>query len=185
MNLRLFFLSIVIPLYLVLPKPYASEIVPSTLEYMTDFSDTIVVGHVANNFSYWEGDKIFTRVTIEVERFVKNRNAESSSIIDLKIPGGKVGNISFEVNGAPVFELGEKIMLFLKRGKDAYFPFGLNYGVFAISWEETREKAFINGPLFNTPKHYDISTMTERDNLEPLGRKEFGPFLEKVKKIVK
>ena len=82
---------------------YATEIIPSTLEYMTGFSDAIIIGYVNDKYSYWENGKIYTNISIDVEKFVKNPQGETSSSIEVKIPGGKVGDIGFEVDQAPVF----------------------------------------------------------------------------------
>jgi len=164
---------------------YATEIMPSTLEYMTDFSDTIIIGHVNDKYSYWENKKIYTNIAIDVEKFVKSPRGETSSSIELKIPGGKVGDIGFEVDQAPVFRVGEKVMLFLRKINGNYFPYGFNYGVYQIFWDDEQKKEFINGPLFNQLEHYNLRTMQAVRNREPLGKRKLEPFLERVARLVK
>lgn len=183
---RRFFIFLVAPIILLWATfSYATTIIPATLEYMTDFSGTIIIGHVSDQYSYKEDEKIFTNIVIEVERFVKNRQGERASSIQLKIPGGKVEDIAFELDGAPIFTPGEKVLLFLKKTDEVYFPYGLNYGVYKIFSDEGEGKEFINGPLFNHSMHYNISTMQAVRNTEALGKKEFIPFLERVEKLVK
>jgi hypothetical protein len=182
---RLFFFLVAAVTFLWVTFCCATIIIPSTLEYMTDFSDTIVIGHVTDKYSYWEANNIFTNIVIDVDEFVKNSNGESSSLIKLKIPGGKVGDTSSELNGAPLFTVGEKVMLFLKKINDTYFPYGLNYGVYQIFRDDEQNKEFIDGPLFNYSEHYNLRTMQTVNINEPLGKKELGPFLEGVKKLVK
>ena len=113
LKLRIFFFVIVPIISLYAGLCQGTQIIPSTLEYMADFSDTIVIGHVIDKHSYWEDKKIYTNIAIDVKQFVKNPRGETSPSIQLKIPGGKVGAINFEIDKAPVCEIGEKEMLFL------------------------------------------------------------------------
>ena len=76
-------------------------------------------------------------------------------------------------------------MLFLKKINDNYFPYGLNYGVFQIFWDDELKEEFINGPLFNQSEYYNLRTMQAVRNPESLGKKALGPFLERVEKLVK
>ena len=182
---RLFFFLVAAMTFLWVAFCYATIIIPSTLEYMTDFSDTIVIGHVTDKYSYWENKKIYTNIAINVEQLVKSPSGKTSSSIELKIPGGKVGDIGFEVDQAPVFSVGEKVMLFLKKINDNYFPYGFNYGVYQIFWDDAQKKEFINGPLFNQAEYYNLRTMQAVKNREPLGKRELEPFLERVTELVK
>jgi hypothetical protein len=164
---------------------HATQIVPSTLEYMTGFSDAIVVGHVVDKHSYWQERKIVTSITLDVEQHIKNLAGEASSTVEIVIPGGKVGDIALKMDQAPVFEIGEKVMLFLKEVQDGYFPFGFNYGVYKIYWSDADQKEFITGPLFSAPEHYDLITMEESKNRDPSGRRELEAFLKEVQELVK
>ena len=163
---------------------HATQIVPSTLEYMTGFSDAIVVGHVVDKHSYWQDKKIVTSITVDVEQHVKDSAGEASAV-EIIIPGGKVGDIALEMDQAPVFEIGEKVMLFLKEVENGYFPFGFNYGVYKIHWSDADQKEFITGPLFTAPQHYNLITMEEIKNRDPSGRRELETFLKEVQKLVK
>jgi hypothetical protein len=96
-----------------------------------------------------------------------------------------VGDINFEIDQAPVFEIGEKVMLFLKKINNNYFTYGFSYGVYQIYWDDEQNKEFIDGPLFNQSKHYNLRTMQAVRNPESLGKKELEPFLERVEKLVK
>ncbi len=171
-------------LFVFVPLGHTTQIIPSTLEYMTDFSDTIVVGSVEGKYSYWEGNKIFTNVEIQVEQFVKQANGAKSTLLELKIPGGTVGDMSFHLDQAPEFSVGEKVMLFLKIGSGAYFPYALSYGVYRIHLDDATGQELIDGPLFENAVHYDLNTMEPVKNREPLGQKEFESFLDQVRQFV-
>ena len=120
-----------------------------------------------------------------MEQYVKNSYGEKSQQIQIKILGGKVGDVCFEVSDSPTFELGEKVMLFLKKFGDDYFPYGIYYGVYRISYSEEEEKEFIDGPLLNSPQLHNLKTMQKMPNPEPLGRRELRLLLDDVKKIIR
>src|SRR3990172_1114579 len=96
-----------------IPNASATTVLPSTLEYMTDFSDSIIVGSVISKEGYWENKKIYTRIIVEVDEYVKHRFPTKEKQLELEILGGKVGEVAFQVDGAPHFEVGERVMLFL------------------------------------------------------------------------
>ena len=87
------------------------------LKQLTDKAEKIVLGTVNDVNSRWETEAgrnlIFTYVTIGIETYVKGRGPDT---ITIKIPGGKVGNITQEVSDTPRFELNEKVLLFLQEG---------------------------------------------------------------------
>ena len=167
------------------PICHATMIIPSSLEYMTDFSDTIITGNVTDKYSYWEDDKIYTSVLIETDKIVKSSDEGVSSPIEIKLPGGKVGDIALEIDEAPHFRIGEKVMLFLKRRGDVYSTYGFNYGVYRIYYDKDRGKELIDGPLFTHAEHYNLETMKMIRSAEPLGPKDLDSFLIKVEKLVK
>jgi hypothetical protein len=87
------------------------------LKQLTDKAEKIVLGTVTDINSRWETEAgrklIFTSVTIGIKTYVKGLGPD---IITIKIPGGKVGNITQEVSDIPRFELSEKVLLFLQEG---------------------------------------------------------------------
>lgn len=185
MKSRLNLIFVLLVSFFCSPLSHATQIIPSTLESMTDLSDTIVIGKVRDINSYMEDGKIFTNVTIDVREFVKNSKGVTSGSIDVKYLGGRVGDITLEVDGAPVFELNEKVLLFLRQANSYYRIFGFNYGKYKIFFDEKQGVEFIDGPLFHSPVQYDPRTMMKKDIPEPMGREELIPFIEKLKGIVR
>lgn len=166
---------------------YATSIIPATLESMTSLSDLIVVGQVKSQQSYWEGQKIFTDVVIDVEESVKNAPPETAATITLKILGGTVGDVSFEIDQAPVFQVGEKTLLFLKKIDGSYFPFAFSYGVYRVIFDEARQQEFVDGPFFQYSEHFDLKTMepvTISEELLTEEGKELNSFINRVKQLV-
>jgi len=81
------------------------------LKSLTDEANTIVMGEVIKEKSYWEDGKIFTDVTISTKLYLKGAKEDK---ITVKIPGGTVNKISAMVSDTPSFENGEETLLFLK-----------------------------------------------------------------------
>jgi hypothetical protein len=162
----------------------ATRIIPSSLEYMTNFSDAVVIGYVASLESYWEDQKIFTNVVLEVEEFLKNAHDESATRLTLKVLGGTVGDTRFEVDNSPRFTVGEKVMLFLKKANEAYVPYGLSYGVYQVTFDPEQNQEYVHGPLFRHSKLYNLNTMRAVSNTELLGKTALNTFVERVRKLV-
>jgi len=101
------------------------------LKQLIDKSNRIIVGMVTDIKSQWENEDgkrlIFTYVTIKIDTYVKGLGSE---IVTIKVPGGKVGDLTQWVSDTPHFDLGEKVLLFLR---DEYFlVVGGNQGKFSI-----------------------------------------------------
>ena len=79
---------------------------------LTEESTTVVYGRCSEVKSVWNHDQtiIYTYVTLVPEGYVKG-NSEGETIIT--IPGGRVGDIIYEVSEMPVFETGEEVFTFL------------------------------------------------------------------------
>jgi hypothetical protein len=80
-------------------------------------ADRVVVGKVINLEGAWDEDMIFihTVVTVAVERRVAG---ETGRQIQVRVPGGQVDGVGQVVHGAPSFQLGERVLLFLTTWED-------------------------------------------------------------------
>lgn len=185
MKLLSYFILTVSLLFAYVGTASATNIVPSTLEYMTGNSDVVVIGQVVSQTSYWEAQQIFTDVRIAVDNYVKiPPDASPEPEITLKLLGGQVGDTHLKIDQAPTFTDGEKVMLFLKHVGDRYVPFGLSYGVYTIT-ENAQQQEVIDGPLFHASEHYNLRTQTVHPNTELVGQHELATFVEQVKQLVK
>ena len=88
-------------------------LVKVSLEDLSIEASSIVVGEVTNVQFQWEGGNIFTYVTVSVEQYVKGAGGTEISV---KVPGGTVGDITQWVSDVPSFQIGERMLLFLKDG---------------------------------------------------------------------
>ena len=164
----------------------ATEIIPATLESMTEVSDAIVVGSVAGQYSYWEGRKIYTSVVITVSDALKSTREDNPEMVELKILGGEVGDIRLEIDHAPQFVSEEKVMLFLKGQDQAYVPYGYYYGVYKVRYDQSQRKEVLSGPLFERDFStvYNLQTMKRTLNQETTGEQDFTEFVGRVRNLV-
>lgn len=97
-------------------NPYAWP----SLDELVERSDTIVAGEVLNVRSAWTADRreIFTTVTLRPDRRFKGGER---SLIRFRIPGGTVGDTRLTVTHAPVFGVGEQVLVFM-AGESGRLP---------------------------------------------------------------
>jgi hypothetical protein len=95
----------------------AMTFVPMSVEDLTRSSVATVIGTVdsLNGFKSADG-QIFTFVKVVVDRVV--RGNLTAPVITLKEPGGTVGTAQEVLFGAPSFQAGEHVLLFLTVGAD-------------------------------------------------------------------
>ena len=84
-----------------------------TTKDLTEKAESIIIGKVSGQKSEWNDKhtQIFTTITINVSENLKGN--DNSKFRTIRVPGGKVGDIGLTVVGAPVFNTGEEVLLFL------------------------------------------------------------------------
>ena len=77
----------------------------------------VVVGTVVHAQGEWDDDHRFihTDVTLSVDRYVKGSGPQE---LTLRTPGGRVGDQGQVAHGAPTFEVGERVLVFLTQWED-------------------------------------------------------------------
>lgn len=101
-----------------------------TLDELTAEADSIIVGEVTDITSYQEGEgNIYTLVTLSVEHTIKG---ESEGEVAIKLPGGEVDGIGLWVADAPIFQLGERTIVFLEEVDSAFEVCGWHQGKFTV-----------------------------------------------------
>lgn len=96
----------------------ASAIVPyKSLRDLTAESKDILIGTVTEMHSQWNYTRtlIETFVTIAVKQPIKGKATREITFV---VPGGAVGDLECVVSDTPDFQLGEQVMVFLKKGKE-------------------------------------------------------------------
>ncbi len=111
----------------------------ATVHLPTDFAEMVarstfvVHGRVVDVRSDTSSDRrgIVTYVTVDVAHPLKGAPGESVTFL---VPGGQVGRYERIVVGAPQFERGDEVVLFLaSRGPSIPYVFGLSQGVYRVS----------------------------------------------------
>jgi len=97
-----------------------AQVKKMTHKDMTEVSTAVLYGKCTNKRCEWNEKKsiIYTYVTIAPEEYIKG-NLGSEAVIT--IPGGRVGDIIYEVSEMPAFTEGEEVVAFIwknPRGKN-------------------------------------------------------------------
>lgn len=111
----------------------ATVYLPADFAEMVTLSTFIVHGRVVDVRSETTSDRrgIVTLVTVDVTQPLKGTPGESVTFL---VPGGQVGPYERVVVGAPRFDRGDEIVLFLSsRGPSIPYVFGLSQGVYRVS----------------------------------------------------
>jgi hypothetical protein len=111
---------------------YATVLVPATLGDLVREARSVARGRVAAIEAKWNDDErtIETEITLDVETYLKGPLATT---LRFRVPGGTLGRLRRIVVGAPEFELGERVVIFLgAQGPTVPYVVGLSQGVFRI-----------------------------------------------------
>lgn len=123
----------------------ATVIIPPEFEEMAAKSDFVVRGRVTGMESelVTKGDsrKIFTHVKVEVLEVIAGTPPGELVLICL---GGRVGDEELIVDGAPVFQVGEESILFVRRNGRALSPlYAMSYGHYPIRTDSATKRRYV------------------------------------------
>jgi hypothetical protein len=112
----------------------ATVLIPTDLGELSREAVAIVRGRVVQVDARWTVDRrtIETLVTVEAEAYLKGA---LGSLVQIRVPGGRLGRYRNLVVGAPRFEPGQRVVLFL-GGRAPALPhvLGLAQGVYRVSF---------------------------------------------------
>lgn len=93
--------------------PVRADIAPLwTDSELAGFAHAVVTGRVAHITTGWDGDTIYTYVTVDVADVLKGDVPDRQIVI--KQLGGRVDDVALIVGGQAVFTVGEEILAFLE-----------------------------------------------------------------------
>jgi hypothetical protein len=125
--------SILIAIALSLAPLGATTLLPADFAQMVSESQLIVHARVVAV----EGELIGTRRTIESRvtiQVLSSIKGQAASELVFRVPGGRVGRYRRIFVGAPTFNAGDEVLLFLKgRAPSLAMPYGLSQGVYRVS----------------------------------------------------
>jgi hypothetical protein len=123
--------------FVLLASPAAATVyVPVDFREMVTASRAIVHGRVIDVRSEPTRDRLMvvTYVTLEAHNHLKGNFGNS---ITFTVPGGQVGRYRRIIVGAPQFERGDEVVVFLSaRGPTIPYLFGLSQGVYRVARTE-------------------------------------------------
>jgi hypothetical protein len=112
-------------------------------------SELVVLGTVSDVRSFWNESrtKILTETLVSIDETYKGQNGPTARVIQL---GGVVGNVRMHVYGAPGWNRGEEVLLFLdSAGGGAYRVAGFSQGKFMVERDPRTGRAFITHPAMD------------------------------------
>lgn len=102
-----------------------------SLEQLATEADTIALGTVMRQASAWNAQytAIYTDVTVTVEEVIKGSPVEE---VTFRIAGGIVGEIGLRTSNDPVFQDGERVIVFLGTQGVPARVVGLHQGKYTV-----------------------------------------------------
>jgi hypothetical protein len=128
-----------VPLLLALALPAGAAVaIAATVEDLAAESDTVLRARVESRTTRRSEDRRHLRT--EVVLVVNERlRGEASGRVGVVVPGGVLGDVGQRVDGAPAFEDGEEVVVFLRRlPGGAFRVHGLAQGKFRVEGAEAR-----------------------------------------------
>jgi hypothetical protein len=115
----------------------AATFVATSVEEAARSSDAVVRGRVVSTASRLtrDGRGVVTEVEIAVDGAWKGA---PDAAVKLVVRGGRVGRIAQVVDGAPTFEPGEEVVVFLGRRGDSWRVMGQALGKYRVEAGEAR-----------------------------------------------
>lgn len=107
------------------------------LEELIAKADRIILGRVLFSESFLRSDRqIGTWHRIEVEREIRGRAPDEREVI-VETLGGQIGDIGMRVEGEATFQVGERVLVFVRGGGPytAFRPVGMGQGVMRVRME--------------------------------------------------
>lgn len=131
---------------------HATVVLPADLGDLVREARSVARGRVAAVAAQWSDDQrtIETLVTLDVETYLKGPLGTS---VQFRVPGGTLGRLRRVVVGAPEFEVGERVVIFLgAQGPGIPYVLGLNQGVFRVVTDaRASSSVVVPPPLVATP----------------------------------
>jgi hypothetical protein len=135
---------------LMAPLAGATVLVALEVEELAAMSPVVLVGEVNAVESGWnpQRTRIHTRVLITPIEVLKG--PADLGTVKVKFLGGQVGDTVAHLPGAPRFEVGEKVLVFLepRQDKDGYLPVGFYQGKYKVFTDPATKKEMLlrDGP---------------------------------------
>jgi hypothetical protein len=128
---------------LVPAPPLKAQLKKMSARDLTNESTAIVVGKCIGKRSEWNDKhtQIYTYIDIAVDQYIKGNLGPTATLL---VPGGKVGNIVYEVSEMPEFIEGEELVAFVwTNNSGKHLVSGGNQGKLKVETDPATGKKMI------------------------------------------
>jgi hypothetical protein len=129
----------------------ATVLVPTDLTELTKDATAIVHGRVVDVRAEWlEGRRaIETYVTVAAATYLKG---DLGASVTLRVPGGRMGAYRSFIVGAPAFNVGDEVVLFLgSQGPSVPYVLGLSQGAYRVRTDRESGRRTVIPPALISP----------------------------------
>jgi hypothetical protein len=126
---------------------HATVIMPIEFRELVTIAPLIVHGKVADVRSGWVDGRrsVETFVTVDVADYLKGNLGDR---VTFKVPGGQIGRYRTVFVGAPEFQEGDEVVLFLQHTGPSYpYVVGLNQGAFRVVADARTGQRMVTTPI--------------------------------------
>jgi hypothetical protein len=164
-----------------------------SLSDLTSGADVIVVGKCEQKRCIWRDRKIYTVVTVRIERSLKGRH-RTNEVVEVHVLGGQIRKpipVRMQVQGAAHVTVGEEMVLFLKKeGKEPrrHSFVGMFQGKFTVKQNKEDVTAkVVTQELSPNVKLVGPAKKKARKSLRVRNRhtEKLDAFLERVKALAR
>lgn len=153
---------VVLLLFVTIPL-HATVLLPIEFRELVATAPVIVHGQVVDVHSEWVDGRraVETFVTVEAAEYLKGNLGDH---VTFKIPGGQLGRYRTVFVGAPSFQAGDEVVLFLKTDGPS-FPFiaGLSQGVYRIVTDSNSGERVVVPPVVTSAAGADAVRVVRGD----------------------
>lgn len=126
---------------------HATVIVPIEFRELVIAAPVILHGQVAEVKGGWSDGRrsVETFVTVAVAEYLKG---DLGPTVTIRVPGGQLGRYRTIFVGAPEFQKGDEVILFLNHANVAYpYIFGLSQGAFRVLADSRSGQRMVTTPI--------------------------------------
>ncbi len=125
----------------------ATVVIPADLKKLTLDAEAIVYGRVVALQYQWASDRrgVDTIVSLQATSYLKGN---FGAVAVFRVPGGRMGTLRSVTVGAPVFHVGDEVIVFLGTyGPTFPHIVGFNQGVFRVTGEQATGRQLVSSSL--------------------------------------
>ena len=152
----------------------ATVLLPADFREVVAGSQIIVYGRVADVRPGWSDDRsrIDTTVTLQAASYLKGGPGDN---VTFRVPGGQIGRYRNVIVGAPEFNAGDEVVVFLSAaGPAVAHVFGLNQGVYRVRVDARTGRRVVVPPVLTASGDAAQTVIRGDKSRQPLALDSFA-----------